>query len=710
MPRYLPARFFPAGIAAGLCALIFAGCASWQGPRIDPTGEQFFVWPNEPAPAVSPTPFAAPAPVPAGPVVAPPPSVPIAPFPASPVAPQPAPIVAPLPFGNVQAPPVYSDPPAPTITPPPPGVIPPVPVVPGVVPSLPAATVVPAVPIVMPGAIAPLATTVAYGRDSLRVTPDRLVAPVGSEILLKAGICGADGYLVANQRVEWSVARTGVGQFTQMGIRDPTQLLGWWEAPQKIDDWCAIGTTAYVPVSLNAGTPDPNDDVHIFRGESWVTLTSATEGTSVVTAYAPHLSEYNQGTATIFWIDAQWIFPASVAVPTGRPHVLTTTIMRRTDGAPLAGWIVRYNVASGASLGYEGGNNVEVPTDASGRASVEVSPMDPGGGATNVGITIIRPASVGPNALPRMELGRSAATIAWSAAAAPVPPSPGPPVTPAPTPFGPPPTLPPSLPQPPPTLPSNTSPPSTYSPPPSQPAGRPRLDVSMRPVSPEQVAVGEYVGYELSITNRGDGVARHIQVRDTFDKGLRHPSAPNENSVVNSNIRELAPNDSETVRLTLQLIEPGEHCHDVTVTADGADPATQHACATGVQAALEVKITGPRSRVVGETAEFSVVVRNTGATAAGNVELVIKCDPAIVPFVEASERLPDGGVLIRVDRGIAPNERRVFRVHGRCQAASNHACARASATALGGANSVDEACLEILPARSGEAPSGFGTP
>src|SRR2546421_555863 len=83
---------------------------------------------------------------------------------------------------NVPSPRVYSDPPTAPIAPPAPGVAPPVPVVPGGVPSLPAATVVPSVPIVAPMAGLPPTTTAAYGRDSLRVTPDRLVAPVGSEI------------------------------------------------------------------------------------------------------------------------------------------------------------------------------------------------------------------------------------------------------------------------------------------------------------------------------------------------------------------------------------------------------------------------------------------------------------------------------------------------------------------------------------------------
>ena len=104
----------------------------------------------------------------------------------------------------------------------------------------------------------------------------------------------------------------------------------------------------------------------------------------------------------------------------------------------------------------------------------------------------------------------------------------------------------------------------------------------MRPTTAEQLAIGQYVGYELTITNRGDGVARDIQITDSFDAGLRHEGDKNNEHVIrNSKIRELAPNDSEVVKLDFQLIAPGRHCHTVTVTADGADTIRlQPACVT----------------------------------------------------------------------------------------------------------------------------------
>src|SRR5215217_1374890 len=108
MFSYIPTRVSLAAIA--VCAMIFGGCASWQGPRIDPTGERLLAWPNEPPPAVVAPPGFVPQPAPLGAaVIAPPPTLPGS-APALVVAP---PVAAPLPFGNVQAPPVYSDPIAP---------------------------------------------------------------------------------------------------------------------------------------------------------------------------------------------------------------------------------------------------------------------------------------------------------------------------------------------------------------------------------------------------------------------------------------------------------------------------------------------------------------------------------------------------------------------------------------------------------------------
>ncbi len=713
---HLKRRFPFVVVALVVSAVSTVGRAQLQLPRIDPTGESLFIWPN--APVVAPSaPVVGPAPIAPAPVVA---------APSAPLYQPSPPMVPSSPFGNVMAPPVYSDPPGmiPTspLVGPASGIATTVPTLPPPPVVAPTGAAVPTSPLPPPPAVAaapvlPTATLVPYGKEYLRVSPEGLVAPVGSEMLLKAGIIATDGHLVMNQRVDWSINPCGAGMFTELGFRDRGQLLGFLEAPQRIDNWNATSTTAVVPITLNTSTPDPNDDVPIYRGEAWVTVTSPVEGTSVVTAEATAYSEFNRGTSTIYWVDAQWFFPQPSVVEPGRSHTLTTTVVRKTDGAPLAGWIVRYDVAGGA-LGYEGGNFIESPTDANGRASVEVTPKDAGGGATTVGITVIRPPTAGPAVMPRLQLGRSVTTVSWAPGVTAVPAVPVVPAeSPAPAPIA----------SPPPTLPQNVSPPAQtpnpytpapnpYTPAPNSnaaAAGKPRLDASLRLTGTDQVSVGQFAAFELTIVNRGDGVARHIQITDRFDRGLRHPAAkPNEFTVVNANLKDLAPGESQVVPLTFQVVDGGTQCHEATVTADGADPVSQKGCVTARQAALEVKIIGPRQTVIGDTANFSATITNVGDVTAANVELVIHCDAAIVPTAAepGAQPLADNGLLLKID-SLAPAEKRTFKMQGQCRTATNRACTRATITAEGGVNQAAEACVEILPPLStGALPAAGGAP
>ena len=234
----------------------------------------------------------------------------------------------------------------------------------------------------------------------------------------------------------------------------------------------------------------------------------------------------------------------------------------------------------------------------------------------------------------------------------------------------------------------------------------------MRATSAEQVAVGQMVRYEVTITNRGDGVAQNVRVADEFDLGLSHEKDLQNTHKVDKPIRPLAPNDSEVVALSFTVVQGGRQCHRVTVTGDGSDPVKLEGCATGIQAAIEVRITGAVRRVVGEVAEFNATIKNTGTSAATNVVLRVQFDPsaAIEPVIENGlSRLDDGSVAVQLGE-LALSERRVVRLQGRCRNPSAHACARASVTALGGAVSQDEACLEILPALPSSPPPGTGGP
>ena len=60
--------------------------------------------------------------------------------------------------------------------------------------------------------IGPPLVAVPIPQDRVIISPERVMAPIGSEVVLRAGICSARGFLLADRRVEWLLAKEGRGR------------------------------------------------------------------------------------------------------------------------------------------------------------------------------------------------------------------------------------------------------------------------------------------------------------------------------------------------------------------------------------------------------------------------------------------------------------------------------------------------------------------
>lgn len=568
-----PSRSTFALLAALVAGLLASGCAGL--PRIDPSGRQILIWPDRQtaAPAL--------------------PGVPT--------------------LGNIDVPPVFA---GQTPTVPPPG-------------DPLAAPVLGATPVIVqpgqPGA--PRA-------EQLSITPRRLLAPVGSEVILKAGVCGPNDYLRTNRRIEWMLGQEGSGQFVTVGERGEMDLLRCpWERPNKIDNSYAVGYTSPFHTCLRRGTPDSTDDVQVRPGEAWITVSSASEGVSYVTATAPESGNWDarRATATIYWVDAQWRLPPPQALQPGQTGTLTTTVTRQTDGAPLAGWIVRYEVRDDATarLGYESGAVTEATTDAQGRASVQVTPTDDGPGSVQVQATVIRPANSAPMPSPRLELGGGETTVTWSPTAVPpvvVPgttppdqgPSPQPPAPQPPAPFEPPPR----------DEPDPIAPPV---------AGvGPQIELVLRRDTDGPIRVGDSIPVTVTLINTGDAPAERLRIVDEFDRGL---SSPNDLQGLFRMERperpDLGPGESLPVELLLTAAAPGRQCHRVTVSAEGMATAFEQQCFEVMSVApagrpeLRIETDLDAVREEGEVLTYVATVYNDGPAAATDVRVEVLNDPQL---------------------------------------------------------------------------------
>ena len=267
---------------------------------------------------------------------------------------------------------------------------------------------VPAGPLPGPGAVAgpaPVAgapyrgpTRIALEDDvAVTLTPHRMVAPIGGQVVLIAGVQGCDGYLRTNRRLEWSIAPGSTGQFVaieQGGFTD--FLVGDFTRPRKITNTYALGSTSRRCERISRSTGNPADDIVVAPGQGWITVSSAVEGTSHVMVHAPDVVCPNASmqAAIIDWIDVQCGFPAPANNPAGTRHVFTTMVLRQSNRCPHVGWIVRYEIMGGPPAGFapDGAPSVDVPTNAAGQASAEIFQAQPAEGSNPIRIQVFRPA------------------------------------------------------------------------------------------------------------------------------------------------------------------------------------------------------------------------------------------------------------------------------------------------------------------------------
>jgi uncharacterized repeat protein (TIGR01451 family) len=634
--------------------------------------------------------------------------------------------------------------------------------------------------------------------------PRATVAPVGSEVVMLAAVRGADDYLRTNERVEWMLSPTGVGKFVEVDKGSWTDpLVCDFTQAKKIDNNLAVNSTSRRLLRLTRGTPQLNDDVHVLRGQAWVTVTSPIEGTSDVTAYAPNVYEWEnrKDSARIHWVDAQWSFPSPAISSAGATRVLTTTVARHTDQSPRTGWLVRYQILDGPEAGFSpsGTQSAEVPTDGSGAASVEIFQKQPSAGTNRISVEVICPAGLcGPELREPLTVGKGCALVTWSSAdvavriSGPASGSVGSRLT----------------------YRIEVSNPGdlaadnvvvaeaepaglsylTSSPPAEKTGGTIRwavgrlgvgekrtfeaeyraekdgtsevcaeasaaggfsarqcvvttieaakLQVEIR--GPDRAYVGDEITYELTVSNRGRVAATDLVIRDTFDPGLEHAQVSDNR--IDRELGRLEAGASRSIGVAFRVTRAGRLCHAVEVRGPGGVVASARACVeaampaavpespppqakppaatdtlpparppapgpvpTAEPNALAVKIVAPRSCVIGEEPIFEVWVTNQGDRELTEVNLSCLLDPELYVLQATTghqRRASDGAILFKLPP-IPPGEVGLLsEVLCRCVSEAERACFFVEVTSREGAPKTADACVAIRPATAGP-PSGL---
>ncbi len=407
-----------------------------------------------------------------------------------------------------------------------------------------------------------------WDNTELILTPAQTVAPVGSDVVLLAGVRGQDEYLRTNERVEWTVSPSGVGSLVDYDKGSWVDyFVGDFTRPRKANYAQAVTSTSRDYLRLNRESPVLGDDIMVKRGQTWVAVSSPVEGTSQVTAYAPSVYGWatRKQTATIHWIDAKFRFPSPTVTPAGGQQQLTTTVARQTNNQPLVGWCVRYKVCGGSPAGFvpDGAETIDVATNGAGQATATLFQKQPGAAMNRIQIAVIRPASAN-GTQPRVIVGRGSTVATWSS---------------------------------------------------------PELQV--RKTGPSAVGIGHEFVYRITAINPGDLPTDNVTVTDEIPPGLEFvaaaPAAQPLGSKLTWDIGRLGPRENRVIEIRIRSRGTGAITSCAEATAAGGLHA--RSCVTTVvgHPQLKIQVLGPPTAKVGDEVRFEMVVTNQGQVTATNL-------------------------------------------------------------------------------------------
>lgn len=425
-------------------------------------------------------------------------------------------------------------------------------------PSCPPSGVVPLTPIPKIPEAANLAV-----KPSLQLTPNRIVAPVGSEVILVAGLKQSKNLHDSGKPIHWMLSQESVGHFTDVG--GPSSYLslishgkGKVDSPNFV-----ISKTLLHDKTIDRGTELPGDDIRVLQGQSWISLSSASPGTSRVTALAPKIDNWpgRQRNATIYWVDAQWQFPQIASKRVGERALLTTTLSRQTTKMPIEGWTVRYELVGGPPANFivngrvADATAVEVKSDAAGRATAEIIPSSNQAGTAQVRMTVIRPNGDVLSNTEKLAMATGNTSVSWTA---------------------------------------------------------PELQVEIG--APSVAEVGSTVTYNIRITNRGDVAATGVMLNSRIPEQLAYVGSDQLGKLLGNRV-EWSVGDIEArgyrqFQLNCQVRTPGQILNRVTATADGNLRSEQTATTQVAAKSIQLTMTGPERVTIGDTVTYQISIQN----------------------------------------------------------------------------------------------------
>jgi uncharacterized repeat protein (TIGR01451 family) len=408
----------------------------------------------------------------------------------------------------------------------------------------------------------------------LEVRPLEMTNPVRTQHVLIATVYDEKGVPRRHRRVEWMLE--GVGNIIEVDESGIFPGRGY-----KVDNKYAVSYTDYHEHLITRGNADPNDDFMIRPGQTWCVVSSAVEGDTYVTVYAPEIANWDAQklVVTKHWVDAEWVLAAPAVNRAGTEHLVTSNLFRHTDRQPLANYRVRYRILDGPPAVFLPNRTQEtvVISDLSGNASASLVQVTPQPGVNRIAIEIIRPPDPSSPSGVGIIIGRGETTKEWQA---------------------------------------------------------PLVNLSL--AGPASAAVNQEVPYTLSVNNSGQVETQAQTVRLTLPEGVQlvraDPRASADGNLLIWTLGVLPAGRSHVIQVVLKATRVGPLTLSSTLTAvegtrDEKSVTTQIVPPQVSQ--LKVSVAGPDTGSVGVPVTFQITANNPGTGPTTNILLSAAFDTGL---------------------------------------------------------------------------------
>jgi hypothetical protein len=219
--------------------------------------------------------------------------------------------------------------------------------------------------------------------------------------------------------------------------------------------------------------------------------------------------------------------------------------------------------------------------------------------------------------------------------------------------------------------------------------------VTLTVEGPEVVLVGAELLLKLTVRNTSEREAEDVVIECTLGEGLSVPGATER--AFRRRLGELGIREVRTVELSLRTTNPGTSTVEFRVLSGGRVQVVRTVRTECRQGTVELELSGPDERIVGQRAEFVITVTNVSPRDQSDVRVALAFDGALQPqeastgAVQTSGRLAWDLGLLRL------GERVQIQAEFACPSMSHQGCLSVDLTGRDLERQQVESCLRVLP-------------